>query len=136
MDVGIKNHVTTSIVHIHIHNCLVIKTIHRVVNIITTEAELFTIKCSINQAICIPNIKRIMVVTDSIYTIKRIFDSLIYLYQIHLAAILHKLRDFFEQSSNNTIEFWNYSNCCKWSFYAIINKAIIFSIAGKYNSKH
>ena len=105
MNTSIKDHVATSIAYVHIYNCLVIKIIHYVVNTIATEVELFIIRYSINQAIYIPNIKRIMVVTDSIYTIKRIFDSLVYPYQIHLIAILHELRDFFEQSSNNTIEF-------------------------------
>ena len=47
-DTSIKNQVTTSISHIHVHNKYVIKTIHYVVNVTTTEAELFTIRCGIN----------------------------------------------------------------------------------------
>ena len=42
-DASIKNHVITSILHIYLHNKSIIKTIHRVVNVITTEAELFAI---------------------------------------------------------------------------------------------
>ena len=40
---SIKNHIATSISHIHSFNKPVIKTIHRAVNITTTEAELFAI---------------------------------------------------------------------------------------------
>jgi len=60
--------------------------IYHVVNVTTIEAELFTIKCGINQAIVIPNIKYI-VITDSLHVAKRIFDSLLYPYKIHSAAI-------------------------------------------------
>ena len=39
-----------------------------------------------NQAIAIPNIKYIFI-TDSLHVAKRIFDLLLYPYQIHSAAI-------------------------------------------------
>ena len=55
-DTSIKNQVTTSIVHIYTYNSPVIKTIHYTINVTLTEAELFAIRCSINQAICISNI--------------------------------------------------------------------------------
>ena len=42
-DASIKNHVTTSISHIHSHNRPITKTIHRAANVSTTEAELFAI---------------------------------------------------------------------------------------------
>jgi len=42
-DASIKNHVITSISHIHSHNKPIIKTIHRAINVTTTEAELFAI---------------------------------------------------------------------------------------------
>jgi len=50
-DTSIKNHVTTSISHIHSYNKPVIKTLHRAINVITTEAEIFAIHCRINQAV-------------------------------------------------------------------------------------
>ena len=45
---SIKNHVATSISHIHSYNKPVVKTIYRAINITTTEAELFVIHCGIN----------------------------------------------------------------------------------------
>jgi len=47
-DTSIKNQVATSIAYVYVHNNPVIKTIHHAINITTTKAELFTIRCSIN----------------------------------------------------------------------------------------
>ena len=74
-DTSIKNQVITLIVHIHIHNSPLIKMIHHAVNILSTEAKLFAIRCSINQGTCISNISHIIIITDSIHVAKRIFDS-------------------------------------------------------------
>ena len=76
----IKNQVTTSIAYIYTHNSPVIKTIYHTVNITSTEAELFTIRCGLNQAIWLINIEHIIIITDSIHTAKKIFDSSIHLY--------------------------------------------------------
>jgi len=40
LDMSIKNQVATLIIHIHIHNNPISKTIHYVINITSTEAEL------------------------------------------------------------------------------------------------
>jgi len=81
-DASIKNQVAMLIMHIHIHNRLVIKTVHHAVNIITTEAELFVIRCGINQATHLPNVKCIFVIMNFIHAVKKIFNSLFHLYQI------------------------------------------------------
>ena len=47
-DASIKHNVTMSIAHIHIHNKDIIKMIHHAVNILSLEAKLLTIRCSIN----------------------------------------------------------------------------------------
>ena len=49
-DISIKNQVATSIAYIYVHNNPIIKTIHHVINIVSTKTELFTIRCGINQA--------------------------------------------------------------------------------------
>ena len=51
IDTSIKNNVTSSIAHIHVHNRPVVKTLHYMVNITSTEAKFFAIRCGINQAI-------------------------------------------------------------------------------------
>jgi len=65
---SIKNNIATSIAHVYLHMELVKKTIYHAVNVTTTEAELFAIRCGIKQAILIPNISYIIVITDSIHS--------------------------------------------------------------------
>jgi len=50
-DTSIKNHIAISIAHVHSFTNPIIKILHYVINITTTEAKLFAIKCSINQAV-------------------------------------------------------------------------------------
>jgi len=47
-DTGIKNNVATFITYIYIHNKPIIKIIHYVANITSTEVELFVIRYGIN----------------------------------------------------------------------------------------
>jgi len=90
-DASIKNDIATSISHVHIANCPITKTIHHAVFITSTEAELFVIRCSINQACSNKAINKIIVVTDSIHTVKKIFDSSSHPFQHHSASILSEL---------------------------------------------
>jgi len=64
-DVGIKNQIAISIAHVHLFSKLIIKTLYYVVNVTITEAELFAIRCGINQVIQITDIKYIIVITVS-----------------------------------------------------------------------
>jgi len=66
-DTNIKNNVATSIMHIHMVNKPLMKTIHHAINVTSTEAKLFAIRCGINQSIRFDNISKIIVITDSIY---------------------------------------------------------------------
>ena len=103
---SIKNNIATSISHIHAANQLLIKTVHHASFITSTEAELFAIRCSINQACTIDNVSKIIIVTDSIHVAKKIFNYSSHQYQIHSAAILSELRTFFLSNESNSIEFW------------------------------
>jgi len=66
-DMSIKNQVTTLIAHIHVHDNPVIKTLHYIVNVTFTEAEIFTIRCSINQATQLANMNHIVVIIKTHY---------------------------------------------------------------------
>ena len=90
-DISIKNQVTTSIAHIHFFNNSIIKTHHYTINIISTKAKLFVIKCGINQATQIANINYIVVIMDLLHAAQRIFDSSIHPYQIQLVIISREL---------------------------------------------
>ena len=74
-------------------------------NITSTEVELFALRCGINQDTNLPNIEKIIIITDAIPTVKRIFDSSSYLFQIHAMSIAGKLRKFFNKNYNNSIKF-------------------------------
>jgi len=82
-----RNNIAIFILHIYSHNKPIIKTIHHAVNVTTTKAELFTIRCGINQAVGIPNAKCIIIITDFLHTAKKIFNSSTHPYQIHSAII-------------------------------------------------
>jgi len=103
---SIKNNVATSISHIHIHNKPMIKMLHHVTNVMSTEAELFTIRCRINQVMNTDNILRIIVITDYLYVVKKIFDLSLHPFQSHSNFVLKELCDFFSRSQENTIKFW------------------------------
>ena len=105
-DSSVKNNVATSITHVHIHDKLVVKTLHHMVNINSMEAELFAIRCGINQAISSSEILKIVIVTDSIHTAKKIFDPMLHPFQIHAPSILCKLQKIFNTHQDNSIEFW------------------------------
>ena len=90
-DASIKNNIATSILHIHITNWLITKTVHHATFITSTEAELFAIRCSINQACTNKAISKIIVVTNSIHAVRKIFDSSSHPFQCHSASILSEL---------------------------------------------
>jgi len=106
MDTSIKNDIATSILHIHSYNRPLVKTVHHASFVTSMETELFMIRCGINQAYVINNVSKIIMVTNSIYVAKTIFDSGSHPYQIHSAAILSELHTFFSSNKSNIIEFW------------------------------
>jgi len=63
-DTSIKNHTVILISYTHLYNSPIIKMCHHTVNISTTEAKIFVIRCGINQAVSIPHINHIIVITD------------------------------------------------------------------------
>jgi len=121
-DTSIKNDIATSISHIHIANLPLIKMVHHTVFISSTEAELFAIRCSINQACIKENISKIIIITDSIHVAKKIFDSKLHPFQTHTLAILSKLRRFFNINQENSIEFWECPSHLKWRFHYEVDK--------------
>ena len=129
-DTSIKNKVVISILHTHTHNNPIAKTIHRAVHVTSTKAELFIIRCDINQAFNRDNISKIIVITDSIYAAKNIFDPSLYLFQIYSVAILTKLCQFFLQHHNNSIEFWFKCLC---SSYFIESRCHILHECNRFN---
>jgi len=121
-DASIKNDIATSISHIHQANLPLIKTVHHAAFITSSEVELFAIRCSINQACNKKDVSKIFVITDSIHAMKNIFNSFSHPYQSHSMAILSELRQFFNKSQDNSIEFWECPSRLKWRLHKDIDK--------------
>ena len=47
-DVSIKDDIATSVMHSHRKHAIISKTVHHTINVTSTKAELFTIRCSIS----------------------------------------------------------------------------------------
>ena len=121
-DASIKNDIATSISHIHQAYHPLIKTVYHAVFVTSSEVELFTIRCSINQACNKEDVFKIFVITDSIHATKNIFNSSSHPYQSHSMAILSELRWFFNKSQDNSIEFWECPSHLKWKLHKDIDK--------------
>ena len=135
-DASIKNDIAMSVAHIHVANRPLVKTVHHASFVTTTEAELVAIRCSINQALSLNNISKIVVVTDSIHAANKIFDCGSHPYQIHAAAILSELRSFFSSSGSNNIEFWECPSKLRWRFHHDVDKdSKSFSVIPSYPTK-
>jgi len=121
-DASIKNDIATSISHIHIANWPLTKTVHHATFMTSTEIKLFAIRCGINQACSNEAISKIIVVTDSIHAVEKIFDNSSHPFQHHSAAILSELRSFFISNPDNSIEFWECLSHFKWRLHHDIDK--------------
>ena len=94
---SIKNNIIMSITHIHIHDHLISKILYHIINVMSTEAKLFAVRCGINQAINTDNISKVKVITYSLHSVK-IFNPSLHPYQSCLNFVLKKLWIFFSQN--------------------------------------
>ena len=124
MDASVKNNIAMSILHMHIYNNPITKTFHHVVYVMSTEAKLFAIRCSINQVMNCNDISKIIIITDSIHVARKIFDLLSHFYQVHTVAILSELCDYFLCYQSNSIEFWECPSCCNLALHKAVDKEI------------
>ena len=120
-DTSVKNNVASSIVHIHVYNNPIVKMLHHTINVTSTEAEFFAIRCGINQALYYQNISKIIIITDSIHVTKNIFNPSSHLLQKQAALILNDLRNFFDCHYKNTIEFWKCPSKSKQNLHKCID---------------
>jgi len=120
-DVSVKNNVTLSIVHIHVFNKPVVKTLYHAVNITAQEAKFFTIRCGINHTVLSHDTSRIIVITDSIHVAKKIFNPSLHMLQKQSNFILSELREFFNRCNMNTIEFWECPSKSNWHLHKAVD---------------
>jgi len=79
-DASIKNNVATWAFYIQKSHNIIKKSVHHIANVNFTEAELFAIRCGINQAIKIYDTLKIIIITGAIPATKQIFDTSVHLY--------------------------------------------------------
>ena len=109
-NISVKNNIATSIAHVHSFNNPLKKILHQAINITLIEAELFTIRCGINQAVQIPSFFHTIIITNALYAAYKIFDFSTHFYQLQSVAISKDLWVFFNNHMGNFTEFWNYSS--------------------------
>ena len=107
---SIKNNIAISIAYIYSFSSLIKKIIYYTIDITSMEAELFAIRCGINQAIQIDGFSHIIIITDTIYIAFKIFNSSVHLYHFQSIDISKDLRSFFDKHSSNSIKFWDCPN--------------------------
>lgn len=91
-------------------------------NVLSTEAELFAVRCSISQVSQIHGVTSIVIIIDTIHTAKYIFNISIHPHQIHTITISSNLGNFFNQNDNNLILFWDCSSNDKWPSHLLVDK--------------
>lgn len=104
-DTSIKNNVAILVSHIQKGHNIVKKCVYHVMNVNYTEAKLFAIRCRIDLVRKLYKALKVVIITNTIPAIKKIFDTLAYLYQLHLIIISKNLREFFNKNPNNLISF-------------------------------
>ena len=70
LNASIKNNVVISISYGCSSHNIIAKTIHHTINFTMTEAELFTIRYRINQAIQVSDASNIIIITNAIHSIR------------------------------------------------------------------
>ena len=74
LDMSVKNNVTTLILYICKGQEIIVKTIHHVINVTSSKAELFAIRCNINYATQLQDISHIIIITNAIPVARKISD--------------------------------------------------------------
>ena len=112
----------TSISHIYRGQGIIAKSVHYTINVTSTKAEFFAIRYSINCTIYLHNVEFIVVITDTIPAAKWIFNTPMYLYQLHFITISKDLKGFFNKNPNDLIDFWGCLESVKWSPHILVDK--------------
>ena len=136
LDASIQNNVAISITHIYSFNNSLKKMLHHTINIISTEAELFALRCGINQVIQISGSSCIIVITDILHAVQKIVDLSMHSYQLQSIVISKDLQEFFNNHLDNSIEFWDCPSDKKWHLLELVDKDMKkFNLVPLYPSK-
>ena len=120
---SIKNNITSSVLHI-ISNCRNLsKKVHHIVNVTTTEAELFSIRCSITQAYQIFDLmptRSLLLLISFIWPNKYLTHQQFFPNPINKSG--PKPQGFCNRDLSNTVKFWECSNKSLWPPHVTVDK--------------
>ena len=69
--ISVKNNIATSVLYIKREHSIIVKTDYYLINILFTEAKLFTMRCDISQVSKIQDVIHIIIITNVILVAKR-----------------------------------------------------------------
>ena len=117
---SIRNNIATFIAYIYSHSNPIKKTLHYVIGITSSKAELFAVRCSINQAIQFSEISCSYYWFNLCGTLD--FWFIYSSYQQQSIAISKDLWLFFNKQPSNSTEFWDCLSNSKWSLHTLVDK--------------
>jgi len=85
------------------------------------DAELFAIRLGVVKATSF-DVKRIVIITDSLTAARRAVDASVHSGQAHSLAIVQALRDFFTNHPDHSIHFWDCPSKAQWSLYFLAHE--------------
>jgi len=85
------------------------------------DAELFAIRLGVVKAISF-DIKRIIIITDSLTAARRAVDASVHSGQAHSLAIVQALRGFFTNHPDRSIHFWDCPSKAQWSLHFLAHE--------------
>jgi len=80
------------------------------------DAELFAIRLGAVKATSF-DVKRIVIITDSLAAARRAVDTFVHSDQAHSLAIVQALRGFFTNYPDRSIHFWDCPSKAQWSLH-------------------
>ena len=87
------------------------------------DAELFAIRLGVTKVTSF-NVKHIILITDSLSAARRAVDLAVHSGQAHSLAIICALRQFFTESPDQLIDFWDCPSNAQWSLYHLVHDNI------------
>ena len=106
-----------SVAHGWQNKSLVFNLEYTALNVTSSEAEIFAIRCGINKATTLEEINQIIVIMDSIQCAQKLFDTSNHSLQGHTIATSHCLRAFFKKNPANSIHFWDCPSDDRWPLH-------------------
>jgi len=88
---------------------------------IALNAELFAIRLGVVKATSF-DVKRIIIITDSLTAARRAVDASVHLGQAHSLAIVQALRGFFTNCPDRSIHFWDCPSKAQWSLHFLAHE--------------